>query len=94
MIHSASTSSTCGLPQTPIAKRSLPRRPHLQTRESLSVYNPAPAGPLNLLKVNGGVSASDTLLQLQADLLGVVVERSKMKETTALLAGHAIGLFG
>ncbi|WAR60735.1 hypothetical protein PtB15_9B674 [Puccinia triticina] len=78
--HSASTSSTfpsCGLPQTPTAKCSLPRRPHLQTRE---------------------MSASDTLLQLQADLVGVVVEHSEMKETTALgaglLAGHTISLFG
>ncbi|WAR63429.1 hypothetical protein PtB15_17B28 [Puccinia triticina] len=86
----SSTFPTCGLPQTPTAKHSLPRRPHLQTRESLTFYNPAPTGPLNC--------SNDTLLQLQADLLGVVVERSEMKETTALgaalLAGHAISLFG
>lgn len=102
--HSASSSSTASsfssaaLPQTPSAKRPIPARPRLQTRESLAVYDSAPAGPLKLLKVDGGMSASDTLLQLQADLLGVVVERSEMKETTALgaalLAGHAIGLFG
>ncbi|WAR53684.1 hypothetical protein PtB15_3B192 [Puccinia triticina] len=94
--HLASTSSTsstfptCGLPQTTTAKRSLPRRPHLQTRKSLTFYGPAPAGPLNC--------SNNTLLQLQADLLGVVVKRSEMKETTALgaalLAGHAISLFG
>ncbi|WAQ88560.1 hypothetical protein PtA15_9A687 [Puccinia triticina] len=55
--HSASTSSTfpsCGLPQTPTAKCSLPRRPHLQTRECLTFYNPAPAGPLNCSKSMAG----------------------------------------
>ncbi|EFP87807.2 Glycerol kinase [Puccinia graminis f. sp. tritici] len=102
--HSASTSSTSstfstyGMPQTPTAKRNAPTRPRLQTRESLGVYDHTLSGPLKSLKVDGGMSASDTLLQLQADILGVVVERSEMKETTALgaalLAGHAIGLFG
>ncbi|KAH9457313.1 hypothetical protein Pst134EA_021196 [Puccinia striiformis f. sp. tritici] len=100
--HSASTSSASStfsaLPQTPMAKAAIPKRPGLQTRESLFAYDPTPTGPLKSLKVDGGMSASDTLLQLQADLLGVVVERSEMKETTALgaalLAGHAIGLFG
>jgi hypothetical protein len=123
--HSASTSSTSsnfssfGLPRTPMGKQGVPRRPGLQSRDSLSAHDPSTSGPLKLLKVDGGMSASDTLLQLQADLLGVVVERSEMKElvllrsgislmchsheplsfrTTALgaalLAGHAIGLFG
>jgi len=102
--HSASTSSTSstfstnGLPRTPMGKPAVPRRPALQSRDSLSAYDPSLSGPLKMLKVDGGMSASDTLLQLQADLLGVVVERSEMKETTALgaalLAGHAIGLFG
>ncbi|OAV93129.1 hypothetical protein PTTG_27405, partial [Puccinia triticina 1-1 BBBD Race 1] len=55
--YSASTSSTfptCGLHQTPTAKHSLPRRPHLQTRDSLTFYDPAPAGPLNCSKSTAG----------------------------------------
>lgn len=102
--HSTSTSSTSSavsaftFPATPVSRRTTPRRPPLQTRDSLSASEYTSPGVLKLLKVDGGMSASDTLLQLQADLLGVAVERSEMKETTALgaalLAGHAIGLYG
>lgn len=57
-----------------------------------------PCSLFKILKVDGGMTANDVLLQLQADILGVSVERSEMRETTALgaalLAGHAIGLFG
>ncbi|MBW0507979.1 hypothetical protein O181_047694 [Austropuccinia psidii MF-1] len=67
-------------------------------KQLLAPTSTLPQGTLKLLKVDGGMTASDTLLQLQADLLGVDVERAEMKETTALgaalLAGHAIGLFG
>jgi len=54
--------------------------------------------PLATLRVDGGAAASDLLLQLQADLLGVPVERPIVAETTALgaayLAGLAIGYWG
>ncbi|KAG0140103.1 hypothetical protein CROQUDRAFT_136866 [Cronartium quercuum f. sp. fusiforme G11] len=57
-----------------------------------------PTSPLKILKVDGGMTACDVMMQLQADLLGVSVERPEMRETTALgaalLAGHALGLFG
>ncbi len=47
------------------------------------------------LRVDGGAAANDLLLQLQADLLGVTVERPVVAETTALgaasLAGLAVG---
>jgi glycerol kinase len=49
------------------------------------------------LRVDGGATANDLLMQIQADLLGVPVVRPKMRETTALgaalLAGRAVGLW-
>src|SRR5690606_411407 len=49
------------------------------------------------LRVDGGASANDTLMQMQADLLGVAVDRPTTVETTALgaayLAGLAVGVF-
>ncbi len=52
---------------------------------------------LNMLKVDGGASKNDFLMQFQADLLGVKVERPQVVETTALgaayLAGLAVGYF-
>jgi glycerol kinase len=48
--------------------------------------------PLALLKVDGGMTASDLLLQIQADLLGVPVVRPTVTETTCLGAAYAAGL--
>jgi glycerol kinase len=47
---------------------------------------------LATLRVDGGAAASDLLLQLQADLLGVPVERPVVAETTALGAAYLAGL--
>jgi glycerol kinase len=47
---------------------------------------------LDVLKVDGGASANDLLLQLQADILGVPVSRPAIRETTALGAAYAAGL--
>lgn len=53
--------------------------------------------PFDRLRVDGGASANDWLMQFQADLLGVPVERPDIVETTALgaagLAGLAAGLW-
>lgn len=53
---------------------------------------------LEELRVDGGASVNDRLLQFQADLLGVPVERPVVSETTALgaayLAGLAAGVWG
>ena len=55
------------------------------------------AEPLTELRVDGGASANDLLMQFQADLLGVPVVRPKVLETTALgaasLAGVATGFW-
>jgi glycerol kinase len=47
---------------------------------------------LHVLRVDGGASANDLLLQLQADILGVPVSRPALLETTALGAAYAAGL--
>ncbi len=47
---------------------------------------------LELLKVDGGVTANDLCMQLQADILGVPVSRPVVAETTALGAAYAAGL--
>jgi glycerol kinase len=44
------------------------------------------------LRVDGGAAANDTLLQFQADILGVPVERPVVAETTALGAAYLAGL--
>jgi glycerol kinase len=44
------------------------------------------------LRVDGGASANDVLMQFQADLLGVPVDRPAMVETTAAGAGFLAGL--
>jgi glycerol kinase len=59
----------------------------------------AGAGGLDVpaLRVDGGASANDWLMQFQADVLGIPVERPDMVETTALgaagLAGLALGVW-
>lgn len=47
---------------------------------------------LDTMRVDGGVANSDTLLQFQADLLGVAVERPRDVETTALGAALCAGV--
>jgi glycerol kinase len=57
----------------------------------------AGGAPLDELRVDGGASVNDLLMQFQADLLGIPVVRPRVVETTALgaacLAGLATGLF-
>jgi glycerol kinase len=48
--------------------------------------------PLTELRVDGGASQNDLLMQLQADLLGVPVVRPAVTETTAMGAAYLAGL--
>jgi glycerol kinase len=48
--------------------------------------------PLSELRVDGGAATDDTLMQIQADLLGVPVVRPAVTETTALGAAYLSGL--
>ncbi|MEJ5230092.1 MAG: FGGY-family carbohydrate kinase, partial [Pseudothermotoga sp.] len=44
------------------------------------------------LRVDGGASVNNFLMQFQSDILGVPVERPKVNETTALGAAYLAGL--
>ena len=50
--------------------------------------------PIAELRVDGGASASNLLLQFQSDILDVTVQRPKLVETTALGAAYLAGLAG
>ncbi len=63
-----------------------------QTREVLDAMNADSGVPLTALKVDGGMVYNDTLMQFQADVLGVPVIRPQVAETTALGAAYAAGL--
>ncbi|WP_353508128.1 glycerol kinase GlpK [Intrasporangium sp.] len=63
-----------------------------QTREVLDAMNADSGVPLTELKVDGGMVVDETLMQFQADLLGVDVVRPRVAETTALGAAYAAGL--
>ena len=62
-----------------------------QTREVLDAMNADSGVPLTALKVDGGATVNNFLMQLQADILGVEVIRPKVAETTSLGAAYAAG---
>jgi glycerol kinase len=61
-----------------------------EVRDVIETVTPQTA--LSAMKVDGGAAANDLLCQLQADLLGVPVERPRIVETTALGAAFMAGL--
>jgi glycerol kinase len=63
-----------------------------QTRDVADAMVAEGRVPLASLRVDGGASAMDVLLQFQADLLGVPVLRPRVQETTALGAAFLAGL--
>jgi len=63
-----------------------------QTRDVLDAMSKDSGVHLAVLKVDGGATVNDTLMQLQADILGVPVVRPVVAETTALGAAYAAGL--
>ena len=63
-----------------------------QTREVLDAVNADSGVPLTELKVDGGATVNNLLLQFQADILDVPVVRPVVSETTALGAAYAAGL--
>jgi len=63
-----------------------------QTREVLDAVNADSGVPLTELKVDGGATANNLLMQFQADIIGVPVVRPVVAETTALGAAYAAGL--
>ncbi len=63
-----------------------------QTREVIDAMRADSGVELTTLKVDGGMVVNDTLMQFQADILGVPVVRPVVAETTALGAAYAAGL--
>jgi len=63
-----------------------------QSAEVLEAMQKDSAEKLAELRVDGGASANDLLMQFQADLLGVPVVRPRVLETTALGAAYLAGL--
>ena len=63
-----------------------------QTREVVDAVKEAADVPLDELRVDGGMTANELLMQFQADVLDVPVIRPKVTETTALGAAYAAGL--
>jgi len=63
-----------------------------QSAELLEAMQKDSGERLTELRVDGGASANDLLMQFQADLLGVPVVRPKVLETTALGAAYLAGL--
>jgi len=64
----------------------------LQSAELLDAMRADSGIALTELRVDGGATANDLLMQTQADLLGVPVVRPKVLETTALGAAYLAGL--
>ncbi len=63
-----------------------------QTADLLEAMEMDAATPLAELRVDGGATANNLLMQFQADLLGVPVVRPRVRETTALGAAYLAGL--
>ncbi|GMA51440.1 glycerol kinase [Alicyclobacillus contaminans] len=63
-----------------------------QTRDVLDAMQADSGIELKKLRVDGGATANQFLMQFQADVLGVPVERPKVLETTALGAAYLAGL--
>jgi glycerol kinase len=63
-----------------------------QTRDVVDAMVAASGRDIGVLRVDGGASQMDLLLQLQADQLGVTVARPRNQETTALGAAYLAGL--
>jgi len=68
-----------------------------QSRDVIDVMSEDAHIPLKVIKVDGGASANNFLMQFQADILDAEVIRPKVIETTALgaayLAGLAVGFY-
>lgn len=87
MIHGLNRGSTAGH----LARAALDSIAH-QSADVLEAMSADADIPLEVIRVDGGASANELLMQIQTDLLGVAVERPQVKETTALGAAFLAGL--
>ncbi len=63
-----------------------------QTRDVVEAMAATTSTPVRNLRVDGGASVMNSMLQLQADQLGVTVQRPKLQEATALGVAYLAGL--
>jgi glycerol kinase len=67
------------------------------TADVLNAMRTRSRAPFERLRVDGGATVNDWLMQFQGDVIGVPVERPEIVETTALgaagLAGIAAGVW-
>jgi len=63
-----------------------------QSKDLLNAMEKDSGIPLKSLKVDGGACKNDFLMQFQADILGVPVDRPTIVETTAMGASYLAGL--
>jgi glycerol kinase len=63
-----------------------------QTRDVVDAMAKDSGVSLDVLKVDGGITANRLCMQLQSDVLGVPVSKPQVAETTALGAAYAAGL--
>ncbi|MGV3524042.1 MAG: glycerol kinase GlpK [Candidatus Sericytochromatia bacterium] len=63
-----------------------------QSRDVLDAMARDATAPLQMLRVDGGATANNFLMQFQSDLLQLPVERPAVTETTALGAAYLAGL--
>ncbi|MDX1468612.1 MAG: glycerol kinase GlpK [Acidimicrobiia bacterium] len=74
-----------------VARAALESTAH-QTADVLEAMTADSGVELSELRVDGGMTANELLMQFQADILGVEVVRPAIAETTALGAGYAAGV--
>lgn len=63
-----------------------------QTQEILDAMSADSKTAMNEMKVDGGITANNLCMQLQADVMGIDIVRPQISETTALGAAYAAGL--
>ena len=63
-----------------------------QTRDVLDAMSADTKEPLKSMRVDGGATANNLLMQIQSDVLGLEIVRPEIIETTALGAAYAAGI--
>ncbi|MEI7722926.1 MAG: FGGY-family carbohydrate kinase, partial [Actinomycetota bacterium] len=63
-----------------------------QTMEVMDAMSADSGVVLTQMRVDGGITASELCMQLQADVMGIEIIRPQITETTALGAAYAAGL--
>ena len=82
---------TRGTTQAHVARAALESIAY-QTRDVLDLMRLDAGTTISSLRVDGGATENRLLMQFQADIMGVPIQRSAVKETTALGAGYLAGL--